>query len=167
MDNNIRKAMNANKKTKIHIVETEAGTYIIRLIDFYPGHKGEQQFEEVSKELLDYLIAEKRRENREFRQDWLHISKFPFDEILMGEMDGIIEQGADEVMMNNIRKKALFEAFKKLDTVLQRRLFMHYFQEKSKKEISDIEGISRSAVTQSINAGIEQLREIIKIRDII
>ena len=148
-------------------IKTNSETVVIKMSDFYPDNVGGEEFCEVSREVYDYLIAEKRKEKRVLRKDWLHVSKYPFDEKLMGEMDGIYEQSADDIMSAALKDRALYKAIKALDPVFRRRLVLYYFEEKSNKEIAEIEDITPSAVTQSLNAAIEMLGNLLKVRDVL
>lgn len=51
------------KNYKAELKKTERGTYIIKMSEFYgTGYTGQEA--EVSEEVLDYLIAQKRHEKR-------------------------------------------------------------------------------------------------------
>ena len=158
--------MNQNGKAS-YIVNEVTGKVKIRMADFYPGYSGDEEYKEVDRKHFDLLVSEIRKENRNLRQEWLHVSKYPFDEIIMGEMDDIYEKGADDVFFTDLKNKALYDAIKQLVPSLQRRLYMHYFQGKSNNEIAEIEGVTPSAITQSINVAIEKLSLLIKIKDVV
>ena len=160
--------LNSKKSSKVsYIINEKTGKVLIRMADFYPGYNGEKEYEEVERKHFDFLMDEMRKENRELRQGWLHVSKYPIDEILMGEMDGIFEPGADEIMITKNKNNALYNAIKQLSPALQRRIFMYYFQEKCNKDIAEIEGVSPSAVTQSLGSAILQLSELVKVNNVI
>lgn len=53
--------INNNENTKVNVKETENGTVMIKMSDFYPSYCGEQEFCEVSREFYEEFYAEKKQ----------------------------------------------------------------------------------------------------------
>jgi hypothetical protein len=55
---------NIGNKAQAYVKETENGTVIIRMSDYYPDYTGEQEFCEVSKALYEEFYAEKKEQHK-------------------------------------------------------------------------------------------------------
>lgn len=70
--------------------------------------------------------------------------------------------GVDEIVENKIVIESLREAINNLSETQKRRIKLYYFEDKTLKEIAEIEHCSIMSVKESIDAGITKLKKIIK-----
>lgn len=70
--------------------------------------------------------------------------------------------GVDEIVENKIVVESLRDAINTLSETQKRRIKLYYFEDKSLKEIAEIEHCSIMSVKESIDAGITKLKKIIK-----
>ena len=143
-------------------VAVKDGMIKVRIRDFYPDHNGADVFTEVSPEVYDLLLDEKRRKKREEMEFYRYGSGLRFDEVLMGEMDGICEKTAEDNLMRDELVRKMYRAMRMLPEIQMNRIYNHYILGKTRGEIADSEGVSHSAVAQSIREGLIMLRKLMK-----
>lgn len=132
----------------------------INLRDFYPWYIHDE-FMEVSEEIAAELFADIRRERAYLRRTFYNKAHYSLD-----AEDGIEAAAlachtdnpeAVFAMMEN--HCGLCRALNSLPEIQGRRVEAHYLLGMSRKEIAEAEGVSESAVNQSIDRGLQAMRE--------
>lgn len=70
--------------------------------------------------------------------------------------------GVDEIVENKLMTEDLRVAINTLSDTQKRRIKLYYFEDKTLKEIAEIEGCSIMSVKESIDTGVTKLRKILK-----
>lgn len=147
------------KNYKAELKKTEKGTYIIKMSEFYgTGYTGQEA--EVSEEVLDYLIAQKRHEKKKELDDYRNRSAYSFDENSAGEIWGQYESSAEEKYFNKLENDLVGKAMNELDEVSLRRFNLYYAAEYKLKEIAEMENVSITAVYYNIKSTTKRLQKI-------
>ena len=68
----------------------------------------------------------------------------------------------DESYIAKIEKMLLYSALQQLPATQQRRIYAHFILGMTKAEIARAEGVHKSRITRSINAGIKELGKFLK-----
>ncbi len=138
----------AKKNYKAELKKTERGTYKIKMSEFYgTGYIGQEA--EVSEEVLDYLIAQKRHEKKKELDDYRNRSAYSFD-----------ENSAEEKYFNKLENDLVGKAMNELDEVSLRRFYLYYAAEYKLKEIAEMENVSITAVYYNIKSTTKRLQKI-------
>lgn len=149
------------KDYKADLEKTAAGTYIIRVSEFYgTDFVGPEQVE-VTEEVLDYLIAQKRVEKKKEVDDYRNTVAFGFDDVEAAEMLGIFERSVEEKFFFKLEAEALYMAMRELDEVSIKRFYLYYVIGLTLKNIADREKVSTTAVHYNIKNTAEKLRKIL------
>ena len=138
------------------------GMIRIRVQDFYPDHTGSEEYTEVSSELYEYLVNDRRRMKSIEMKDYRYLAGCAFDEVMMGEINGIYEESAENNVIADEEIQSLYSALRKLPASQQRRVYLSYIAGMSREEIAFMDGVSTKAVGHSIRSGIKHLRRIMK-----
>ncbi len=148
------------KDYKADLTKTTRGTYIIKVSEFYgTDFVGPEQVE-VTEEVLDYLIAQKRIEKKKEVDDYRNIAAFGFDDVEAAEMLGIYEHSVEEKFFFKLEAEALYMAMRELDEVSVRRFYLYYAVGMKLKEIALMENVSVTAVHYNIKNTADKLRKI-------
>ena len=148
------------KDYKAALTKTDKGTYIIKVSDFYKENCGYQDYIEVSEELLDYLIAQRRAEKRMAVKDYRNLVAFNYDDEKMAEMCGKYTESPDDIYIRNLENQELLDALHQLDEATEKRFWLYYGEKLKLKEIAEIEGVSAAAIYYSLKNALEKLRKI-------
>jgi len=132
----------------------------INLRKYYPWYT-EDEIVEVSEEVAAVLIAAERYERAYRRRMFYHKAHFSLD-----REDGI---EASALACHKDNPELLFEAMENhcrlcqslnsLPEIQGRRVEAHFLLGKTRKEIADAEGVSESAVNQSIELGLKAMKK--------
>lgn len=125
---------------------------------------GENKIQEVeiSSIIKDALINEKRKEKRQKNEFDRHIEHSIVYENKLNSraMDKPIS--LEEQFENKIINQNLKDAISSLSEVQKRRIKMYYFEDKTLKEIAEIEGCAIMSVKDSLDLAIEKLEKKLK-----
>ena len=109
-------------------------------------YKGEQV--SVPKEVADFLEQDRKREQAQEKQDARHLSKSEFETVLSGLE--CVKRPVEDAVLGNLRLENLRGAIAELDVQGQNLLSLRYSGELTMKEIGQIYGISRMAVSKRL-----------------
>ena len=68
----------------------------------------------------------------------------------------------EEIVENKILNQKLYDAINSLNSIQKRRIIMYYFENKTLREIADIEGCSYVSIKNSIDIAIKKLKIFLK-----
>lgn len=131
----------------LNSAKREENKNIIRLSDYYPNNCSEQEYVEVSDEILEAYKLFDETDKRLHNWDRNHRKKMVFDEIYLGEVLEINTESHE----NTVIGKIAVENFAELcgETVF-RRSIKYYLFKKTLNDIAEEEQVSISAVYKSI-----------------
>ena len=109
-------------------------------------YNGEQV--SVPKEVADFLEWDRKREQAQERQDARHLSKSEFETVPSGS--DCVRRPVEDAVLRNLRLENLRGAIAELDVQGQNLLSLRYSGELTMKEIGQIYGISRMAVSKRL-----------------
>lgn len=134
----------------------------INLKDYYE-HIEEDTYIEVTDELLSVFEGYQKAEQNHFRKKYRYKAQYSLD------MDDDIENNTliktstlTDIYEKNIDEKMLKQILSSLPESQAKRIYAHYFMGVRKAEIARLEGVSKSAVGQSISRGINRMKKFLK-----
>ena len=134
----------------------------INLRDFYPFYTSDVFVDvpdEVALLLREYALMEEAYRIRTYRYKAFY-SLEGHEGI---EREALMRQPSlDEILEQQQTAESLYKALAMLPEKQRNRIYAHYFLGMSKAEIAKAEGIHRSRITRSINAGLQSLEKILK-----
>ena len=116
-------------------------------------YNGEQV--SVPKEVADFLEQDRKREQAQERQDARYLSKSEFETVLSSS--DCVRRPVEDAVLRNLRLENLRKAIAELDVQGQNLLSLRYSGELTMKEIGQIYGISRMAVSKRLKKLHEKL----------
>ena len=116
-------------------------------------YNGEQV--SVPKEVADFLEQDRKREQAQEKQDARHLSKSEFETVLSGLE--CVKRPVEDAVLRNLRLENLRGAIAELDVQGQNLLSLRYSGELTMKEIGQIYGISRMAVSKRLKTPHKKL----------
>lgn len=149
------------KDYKAELNKTESGKYVIKVSDFYKESCNNDEFVEVSEEVLDYLIEQRRLEKKCAMRDYRHLAAFELKEVEIGELCGIVSESVEETVMRNYEVKKLYKAIETLDNDSRKRFFLYYEYCHTLKEIAKTERVDRTTVGRRLERTLATLRKIL------
>ena len=141
--------------------KTEAGTYIIRISDYYANNCSKQKYAEVSEEVIDYLIFKRREEKRLNERDYRTFTPFGFDEIETGEMCAVFSESAAEEYFSLELERTLKTAMQAISPSFRRRFYLYYVAGLTLEQVAKIEKVSHTAVLKSLKSSTKVLKEVL------
>ncbi len=148
------------KDYKAGLVKTEKGTYIIKLSEFYGEDFVGAENVEVTEDVLDYIIAQKRVEKRKEIENYRKLAAFGFDDVEAAERLGKYESSVEEKYFSQLEIDALYMAMAEIDEVSIRRFYLYYAAGMKLKDIASMDDVSIAAVHYNIKNTAEKLRMI-------
>lgn len=134
----------------------------INLRDYYE-HIEEDTYMEVTDELLSVFEGYQKAEQKHFRKKYRYKAQYSLDMNDDIENDTLIKMSAlTEIYKKNVDEKFLKEILSSLPEIQAKRIYAHYFMGIRKADIARFEGVSKSAVGQSISRGINRMKKIFK-----
>ena len=109
-------------------------------------YNGEQV--SVPREVADFLEQDRKREQAQEKQDARHLSKSEFETVPSGS--DCVKRPVEDAVLRNLRLENLRGAIAELDVQGQNLLSLRYSGELTMKEIGQIYGISRMAVSKRL-----------------
>ena len=109
-------------------------------------YNGEQV--SVPREVADFLEQDRKREQAQEKQDARPLSKNEFETVLSGFE--CVKRPVEDAVLGNLRLENLRGAIAELDVQGQNLLSLRYSGELTMKEIGQIYGISRMAVSKRL-----------------
>jgi len=134
----------------------------INLRDFYPWYTSDE-FVEVSDEIADELLADKRYQKAHRRRVYRNKAQYSLD-----AGDGIeneacyINLSPHEIHERQIMRCRLCRALNSLPEMQGRRVDAHYILGMSKTDIARAEGVRESSVRDAIKRGLRDMKKYLK-----
>lgn len=135
-------------------------TVIIRIKDFYPA--SEDGYVEVSREVFNFMIDEKRKMESLGRRLERHEYGWDLDYEKIGDINGIYSESAEEVFMRKELLKCVYAAMAQLKPELGRRYYLNKALGYSVSMIAKMEHVTQPAVTMSISKAEKLLRKMMR-----
>lgn len=135
------------KNNNVSSTKCEENKNIIRISDYYPNNCSEQEYVEVSKEILDAYKSFDETDKKLHNWDRNHIKKIFFDETYFGEFLEICTESHEDAVIGKMAVESLVSLCGK--TVF-RRSIQYYLFKKTLKDIAEEENVSISAIYKSI-----------------
>lgn len=136
------------KNNNTNSIKSEEKKNIIRLSDYYPNNCSEQEYVEVSNEVLEAYKVFGRENNKQTVSDYRHIAPIGFDENIFGEMFGAYEASIDENVINQLWFEQLLKPY---GEIILKRAVLYFIDGLSTREIAEIDDVSHTAVVKSIS----------------
>lgn len=135
---------------------------IIRAQEFYPekNYIGDEYLI-IKKTLYEFLLEDGKRHHREEYFDYTWRTAFNIEAMTPAQKAAITTSSAEDICLENIRSEWIYSAMKQIDPVLAGRIYKLFYMGMSKNQIAAEEGVTKSAITQSIKSALEQLRVIL------
>ncbi len=136
---------------------------IIRAVEYYPDteYVG-SEYLVVKKDFYKFLVEDNRRRRREEYFDYTWRTAYNIEDMTTTQIADLKTESAEEVCLENIKSERLYAAMKQIDPVLSARIYKLFFMGMNQIEIAADEGVTKSAVSQSINSALEQLKKILE-----
>ena len=134
----------------------------INLRDYYPFYKSDY-FIEVPDEIFTLFKQLSQKEHADFERRRVYKAYYSLD-----AGDGIEKNiillvlSPDEIYERKLSNQELYAAISSLPEKQAKRIYAHFFLDMSKAEIARIEGVSKSAVTHSIEQGLKSIEKFLK-----
>jgi len=135
----------------------------INLKEFYHWYK-QDEFVEVDDEVAGELLASKRHEENYKRKMYRYKAYYSLDAgDGTAEKASLLYTDSPEKIIELMEHRCLLCcALNSLPEIQGRRIEANYILGKSKKEIADEEGVSNSAVSESINRGLRTMKKTLQ-----
>ena len=134
----------------------------INLRDYYLFYKSDF-FIEVTDEVVELLRQFSRKDHADFQRRRVYKAYYSLD-----ANDGIEREvvllvlSPEEIYERKMSKQELYAAINSLPEKQAKRIYAHFFLDMSKAKIARIEGVSKSAVTHSIEQGLKSIEKFLK-----
>lgn len=126
--------------------------------DFYPKDTSIQKTTEVNEDTYRYLCRSKTEAESSARKDRRYLLAFAFDEIQMGERDGIYSPSVENEYFRLDEYDLLYKAISMLSEYEQELIRTYYFR---KKKLVDSEaelGIPKSTLSRHLRKARENIK---------
>jgi len=135
----------------------------INLREFYPEYYRNDYFVEVPEELAEQLAQWRRDEMAYVRQRYRKRAHYSLDREDGIEHDVLfVALSPDELYERKLTMEQLYAAILLLPEIECRRIYAHYFLGLKHAQIAEMEGVTRSAITLSIDHGLKNLEKILR-----
>lgn len=134
----------------------------INLRDYYPFYQSDF-FVEVPDEVAELFRQFNQKEHADFERRRVHKAYYSLDTDDGMEKDFILlVLSPQEIYERKISKQELYASINNLPEKQAKRIYAHFFLGMSKAEIARIEGVSKSAVTHSIEQALKSMGNFLK-----
>ena len=134
----------------------------IRLKDEYPWLSGDEYIE-ISDEIAEVFAESTKEERRYKRNKYNHRAFYSLD-----VDDGIeaemlfVSLSPQEIYERKVTQGEIYAAINSLPEKQAKRIYAHFFQDMSMTQIGRIEGVSKMAVSKSIESGLKKIEKLLK-----
>lgn len=123
----------------------------------------ENEYIEVSDEIAELFAQFKRNEKTYIEKLRYHKAFYSLDEDNGIEKSIIfVSATPDELYEKKLNNEELYKAISMLPEIQARRIYAHFFQNMSMTKIGRIEGVSKMAISKSIESGLKKIKKILK-----
>ena len=134
----------------------------INLRDYYPFYQS-GFFVEVTDEVVELLRQFNRKDHADFERSRVHKAYYSLDAGDGIERDVVLlVLSPEEIYERKLSNQELYAAINSLPEKQAKRIYAHFFLDMSKAEIARIEGVSKPAVTHSIEQGLKRIEKFLK-----
>ncbi len=134
----------------------------INLREHYPFYNNDF-FMEVSDKLADLMRLLNRKEHADYEYRRFHRAYYSLDTNDGIEKDIILlVLSPEDLYERKLSRQELFAAVNSLPEKQAKRIYAHFFLGMSKSEIARIEGVSKPAVTNSIENGLKSIEKFLR-----
>ena len=141
--------------------KTNGGYFLkrINLRELYPDYYQTDIFIDIPEEVLAVIAEETRAEAAEKRQKYRYRAQYSLD-IGDGIEEATLHQlpNPETILENYQQHEELYAAIMSLPEKQAKRIYAKYFLGLTINEIAQIEGVSKSRVSESIRTGLEKLK---------
>ena len=143
-------------KIMMSALRAKSDTVRIRVADFYPDNCCEAEYCDVSREVYEQLMSNKRADHAGRVKDSRYMANFCFDEVQCGEEEKIYTQSnARDILISMWLKSILYSR----SPLLYRRAVMYFVKGYKIATIAMLDGVSRQSVYQAIKTITGMLKE--------
>ena len=134
----------------------------INLRDYYPFYKSDY-FIEVTNEVLEQFKQLNLKEHADFERRRVYKAYYSLDadDDIENEIV-LLVLSPEKIYEHKMSKQELYAAINSLPEKQAKRIYAHFFLDMSKAEIARIEGVSKPAVTQSIEQALKNMENFFK-----
>lgn len=134
----------------------------INLREYYPFYNNDFYLE-VTDKLADLLKLLNRKEHADYEYRRFHRAYYSLDANDGIEKDiTLLILSPEELYEKKLSRQELFAAVNSLPEKQAKRIYAHFFLCMSKSEIARIEGVSKAAVTNSIEKALISIEKFLK-----
>ena len=139
-------------------LEIENNAYLIKFID---GNR-KLQIIEVSPEVFKVFDDSELSDLSQMNEYDNHIEHSEVKEITLNKRMLYKQNEIDDIIQAKFESRELKRAISCLSDVQKRRIKLYYFEDKTIEEIAKLERTSHQAVSETIRAGIKNIRKMLK-----
>lgn len=134
----------------------------INLKEYYPFYQSDY-FIEVSDEIAKQFRQFNRKEHADFERRRVYKAYYSLDAGNSIEKDVILlVLSPDEIYERKLANQESYAAINILPEKQAKRLYAHFFLDMSKAQIARIEGVSKAAVSHSIEKTLESIEKFLR-----
>lgn len=132
----------------------------INLRELYPDYYQTDIFIDIPEDILAVIAEESRAEAAAKRQTYRYRAQYSLD-IGDGIEEATLHQlpNPETILENYQQREALYAAIMSLPEKQAKRIYAKYFLGLTINEIAQIEGVSKSRISESIRTGLKKLKK--------
>ena len=134
----------------------------INLRDYYPFYQSDF-FVEVADQIAELFKQIARKEHADYERRRVHNAYYSFNANDGIEKDIVLlVLSPEEIYERKMSNQELYAVVNSLPEKQAKRIYAHFFLDMSKAEIARVEGVSKAAVTHSIEQGLKRIEKFLK-----
>ncbi len=127
---------------------------------FYGKSFSGAEYVEVSREVYNYLVTQKRKEKRAEMRHYRHIAAFGYNDEKMAGMCGKFQQSLEDEYIEELDYKKFCAAFKALFEKHRKRLYLYFYCGLTYERIGERENTSEAAIRSSLKTALKKFHEL-------
>lgn len=127
---------------------------------FYGKSFSGAEYVDVSREVYEYLVAQKREEKQIEMFLYRHTAAFNYDDEKMAGICGKFQRSSEDEYMEKLDFVRFCKAFKALSEKHQRRLYMYFYLGLTYVCIGEQENTSEAAIRLSIKTALKKFHKL-------
>lgn len=134
----------------------------INLRDYYPFYQSDF-FVEIADQIAELIKQIDRKEHADYERRRVHNAFYSLDANDGIERDIVLlVLSPEEIYERKMSNQELYTVINSLPEKQAKRIYAHFFLDMNKAEIARIEGVSKAAVTHSIEQGLKHIEKFLK-----
>lgn len=117
---------------------------------------------EIDKEIFETYINSKKAYIKIKNETSRHLEQIILTDEELYNKSKIKGKNTEDIVMDNIEKRKIYEAKKQLTNTQLRRIELHIIDKIGTRELARIEKVRRKQVEKSIDAGLKKLEKFLK-----